>query len=89
MKQFFAAVTAMAFMQFFTINANAQLTTSADGGNKKAAVSEQIGITNVTIHYNRPAVKKREGHIFWRIGTRWLCRPGFWYIKSCAMARRR
>ncbi len=44
--------------------ANAQLTTLPRGGNKKASVSEQIGITDVIIHYNRPGVKKREGHIW-------------------------
>jgi tetratricopeptide (TPR) repeat protein len=42
----------------------AQLTTLPRGGNKKASVSEQIGITNVIIHYSRPGVKKREGHIW-------------------------
>ncbi|GAB4027288.1 DUF2911 domain-containing protein [Spirosoma gilvum] len=42
----------------------AQLTFPADGGNKKATVSEQIGLTDVTIHYDRPAVKGREGKIW-------------------------
>lgn len=42
----------------------AQLTTIPDGGNKKASVSERIGITDVTIHYDRPAVKGREGKIW-------------------------
>ncbi len=40
------------------------LTTLPDGGNKKASVSEQIGLTDVTIHYDRPAVKGREGKIW-------------------------
>ena len=40
------------------------LTTPADGGNKKASVSERIGITDVTIHYDRPAVKGRDGKIW-------------------------
>jgi tetratricopeptide (TPR) repeat protein len=35
-----------------------------DGGNKKASVSERIGITDVTINYDRPAVKGREGKIW-------------------------
>ena len=39
------------------------LTTSPSGGNKKASVSERIGITDVTIHYDRPGVKGREGKI--------------------------
>ncbi len=40
------------------------LTTPANGGNKKASVSERIGITDVTIHYDRPGVKGREGKIW-------------------------
>jgi len=44
--------------------ANAQLTSIPRGGNKTASVSEQIGITNIIIHYSRPGVKKREGHIW-------------------------
>ncbi|WP_040006389.1 DUF2911 domain-containing protein [Fibrisoma limi] len=42
----------------------AQLTFPADGGNKKASVTEYIGLTNVTIDYDRPAVKGREGKIW-------------------------
>lgn len=43
---------------------NAQLTIAPSGGNKKASVSERIGITDVTIHYDRPGVKTREGQIW-------------------------
>lgn len=42
----------------------AQLTTTASGGNKKAVVGERIGLTDVTIHYDRPHVKGREGKIW-------------------------
>jgi hypothetical protein len=42
----------------------AQLTSLPSGGNKRASVSEQIGLTDVTIHYNRPHVNHREGHIW-------------------------
>ncbi|HTE33187.1 MAG TPA: DUF2911 domain-containing protein, partial [Chryseolinea sp.] len=42
----------------------AQLNTLPRGGNKRAFVGEQIGLTDVSIHYNRPGVKKREGHIW-------------------------
>ncbi|MEO6452874.1 MAG: DUF2911 domain-containing protein [Ginsengibacter sp.] len=57
------------FLLFATLciilNTSSQnLTTLPDGGNKKASVSERIGITDVTIHYNRPAVKGREGKIW-------------------------
>ena len=47
------------------ITATAQnLTTPPNGGNKKASVSERIGITDVTIHYDRPHVNGREGKIW-------------------------
>ena len=42
----------------------AQLTTTPSGGNKKAWVGEQIGLTNVEIRYDRPGVKGREGKIW-------------------------
>ncbi|HEV7781880.1 MAG TPA: DUF2911 domain-containing protein [Chitinophagaceae bacterium] len=40
------------------------LTVSPSGGNKKASVSERIGLTDVAIHYDRPGVKGREGKIW-------------------------
>ncbi|MEP6927084.1 MAG: DUF2911 domain-containing protein, partial [Ginsengibacter sp.] len=40
------------------------LTIPPNGDNKKASVSERIGITDVTIHYDRPGVKGREGKIW-------------------------
>jgi Protein of unknown function (DUF2911) len=45
----------------------AQLTTAAGGGNRKASVSERIGLTDVTIHYDRPGVKGREGQIWGKL----------------------
>ena len=50
-----------------TLPTHAQLTTMPDGGNKMATVSERIGITDVTIHYNRPGVKGREGAIWGKL----------------------
>lgn len=35
-----------------------------DGGNKKAWIGEQIGIVKISINYNRPGVKGREGKIW-------------------------
>jgi hypothetical protein len=65
MRTFFPSFAgAIALQLVFAGLANAQLTTVPRGGNKKASVSEEIGITNVTIHYDRPGVKKREGHIW-------------------------
>ena len=43
---------------------DAQLTTLPGGGNKKAIVGERIGLTDVTVSYNRPTVKGREGKIW-------------------------
>ncbi|OCX52066.1 hypothetical protein BEL04_11210 [Mucilaginibacter sp. PPCGB 2223] len=54
----------LAFQVSFTGWVKAQLTSLPRGGNKRATVSEEIGITDVMIRYNRPGVKKREGHIW-------------------------
>jgi hypothetical protein len=43
---------------------HAQLTTAPGGGNKKASVTERIGITDITLHYDRPGVKGRDGKIW-------------------------
>jgi Protein of unknown function (DUF2911) len=40
------------------------LTVAPSGGNKKASVGERIGLTDVTINYDRPGVKGREGKIW-------------------------
>lgn len=65
MKKLFVAGFVLAIIQFTFISfAQAQLTSFPSGGNKTATVGEQIGITNVTIHYSRPGVKKRDGHIW-------------------------
>jgi Protein of unknown function (DUF2911) len=54
---------ALLFGCIFTTTAQ-NLTIPPNGGNKKASVTERIGITDVTIHYDRPAVKGREGKIW-------------------------
>jgi hypothetical protein len=65
MKKIAIAIIIMAGLQIaFTGLVRAQLMSVPSGGNKKASVSERIGITDVTIHYDRPGVKKREGHIW-------------------------
>ena len=40
------------------------ITIEPDGGNKKASVSEQLGIVKISISYSRPGVKGREGKIY-------------------------
>ena len=53
---------------FFIVGPNAAqimpLTIEPPGGNKKASVSEQIGIVKIEIRYSRPGVKSREGKIY-------------------------
>jgi len=62
MKKIFAiaicfALTGSLFSQII-------LTTLPSGGNKKASVTERIGLTDVTIQYDRPHVNGREGKIW-------------------------
>lgn len=60
MKKIWLALSCIAFF----LPAFSQLTVPPDGGNKKAVVGERIGITDVTIHYDRPGVKGRDGKIW-------------------------
>ncbi|MBA4849213.1 DUF2911 domain-containing protein [Emticicia sp. BO119] len=53
------------FCTISALSANAQgITQPISGGNKKASVSEIIGITKVSVNYDRPAVKGRENKIW-------------------------
>ncbi len=53
------------FVVCFSLQSNAQiLTTPVGGGSSKAWVGERIGITDIQVNYNRPAVKDREGKIW-------------------------
>ncbi|RYU95041.1 DUF2911 domain-containing protein [Emticicia agri] len=57
----------MYLLLLFTQVAVAQIQniiTEPDGGNKKASVTEQIGIVKIAINYGRPGVKGREGKIW-------------------------
>lgn len=42
----------------------AQLDLPPSGGNPKATITEEVGITSITIKYSRPDVNKREGKIW-------------------------
>jgi len=65
MKNFLRAAAFIISLQLvFNIAAIGQLKSLPRGGNKRASVSEEIGITDVIIHYSRPGVKNREGHIW-------------------------
>ncbi len=61
MKQFLLAAALLAAT---ALQAQRPLTTTPSGGNKKAMVGEKVGLTDITIHYDRPAVKGREGKIW-------------------------
>lgn len=61
MKKGFLFVAAL--LLFCSISFSQNLTVAPNGGNKKAVVGERIGITDVTINYNRPGVKGRESKI--------------------------
>lgn len=43
---------------------NAQMDVPPSGGNPRAMVSEEVGITSITIKYGRPDVNKREGKVY-------------------------
>jgi len=77
------AITCLvAIIIFLPLIASAQLTTVPSGNNKKASVSERIGLTDVTIHYDRPGVKGREGKIWGQLVPAGFTDPGFGSSKS-------
>jgi tetratricopeptide (TPR) repeat protein len=68
MKKIMIAVMAIALSPLsFLNNAMAQLTSLPSGSNKKASISERIGITDVAIHYDRPGVRGRDGQIWGKL----------------------
>jgi tetratricopeptide (TPR) repeat protein len=69
------ACTASSFAQI-------PLTVLPSGGNKKASVTERIGLTDVTIHYDRPGVKGREGKIWGQLVPAGFTDPGFGSSKA-------
>ena len=60
------AITILSMLFLISIISYSQipLTVLPSGGNKKAVVGEQIGLTKVVINYDRPGVKGREGKIW-------------------------
>ena len=52
-----------------SLSATAQLDLPPSGGNPRATVSEEVGITSITIKYSRPDVKNREGKIWGNLVT--------------------
>ena len=60
MKKYYLSVTLLLglIISCYTTNLNAQLTLPA--GSPEAEVTQRVGITDITIHYNRPYVKGRK-----------------------------
>src|SRR5436853_6745711 len=67
----------LTFAESIQINAQRVLTTPPSSVNKKASVSERIGITDVNMHYDRPGVKGREGKIWGQLIPAGFTDPGF------------
>ena len=44
--------------------ASAQMDLPPSGGNPRAIISEEVGITSISIKYSRPDVNKREGKVY-------------------------
>ena len=49
---------------FSVLNSFAQMDLPPSGGNPRATVTEEVGITSISIKYSRPDVNKREGKIW-------------------------
>lgn len=49
---------------FLTILLQAQMDLPPSGGNPRAMISEEVGITSITLKYSRPDVNKREGKVY-------------------------
>jgi len=62
---------AAAFILFFAIitTATAQMDLPPSAGNPRATISEEVGITSITIKYSRPDVNGREGKIWGTLVT--------------------
>ncbi|KIC93398.1 DUF2911 domain-containing protein [Flavihumibacter solisilvae] len=75
-------ITATVFLCLGFQFSMAQLTTVPDGGNKRAWVGEQIGLTEVHIRYDRPAVKGRTDAIWGKLVPYGFNDPGFGTSKA-------
>jgi tetratricopeptide (TPR) repeat protein len=72
------------FAGFYTATAFSQITLTQlpSGGNKKAFVGERVGLTDITIHYDRPGVKGRDGKIWGQLVHKGFIDQGFGNTKA-------
>jgi hypothetical protein len=82
MKPFLTIICAALLLPLMPKSQSLPLTTSADGGNRRASVSETIGVTDVAIDYNRPRVKGRDGKIWGQLIPAGYVDQGFGTSKS-------
>ncbi|HEV7780254.1 MAG TPA: DUF2911 domain-containing protein [Chitinophagaceae bacterium] len=59
----------LSFALFYMTALFAQMDLPPSGNNPRATVSEEVGITSITIKYSRPDVNKREGKIWGEVIT--------------------
>ena len=65
MKKFFLLAIAAIYLQA----TSAQMDLPPSGGNTRAKITEEVGITDITISYSRPDVNGREGKIWGNLVT--------------------
>jgi len=65
MKKTFLFAIAIAYLQI----TSAQMDLPPNGGNTRAKITEEVGITDITISYSRPDVNGREGKIWGNLVT--------------------
>jgi tetratricopeptide (TPR) repeat protein len=65
-----------------SLKAQITLTGLPSGGNKKAVIGERVGLTDITIHYDRPRVKGREGKIWGQLIPAGFVDQGFGSSKA-------
>ncbi len=82
MRRLTALLCCLLAANTISLISNAQLNQPPNGGNKKAWVGERIGITDVTINYDRPGVKGREGKIWGQLVHAGFIDQGFGSSKS-------
>lgn len=80
MKKVFAIL--VSFVLACMVQSQIILTTIPSGGNKKASLTERVGITDVAIHYDRPGVKGREGKIWGQLIPAGFTDQGFGSSKA-------
>ena len=57
-------ITLLLITLFLMSSIKAQMDLPPSGGNPRATITEEVGITSITIKYSRPDVNKREGKIW-------------------------